>query len=100
MQRISHRKKRDYYIDYLTFFNIFITICVNCQMEYIESKEEIYNRAKSQHELLERRLQMLMKKPYLTAEEELEIRVLKKKKLFLKDTMDNAVKLHEAKETE
>jgi hypothetical protein len=69
-------------------------------MEYIESKEEIYNRAKSQHELLERRLQMLMKKPYLTNEEELEIRVLKKKKLFLKDTMDSTVKLHEAKEKE
>jgi hypothetical protein len=33
--------------DYLTFINIFITICVNCQMENTESKEEIYNRAKS-----------------------------------------------------
>ena len=87
-------------MDYLTFFNIFITICVNCQMEYIESKEDIYNLAKSQHALLERRLKMLMKKPYLTAEEELEIRVLKKKKLFLKDTMDNAAKLQEVKEKE
>jgi len=87
-------------MDYLTFFNIFITICVNCQMDYTESKEEIYNRAKSRHELLERRLQMLMKKPYLTAEEELEIRVLKKKKLFLKDTMDNAAKLQEVEEKE
>jgi hypothetical protein len=86
--------------DYLTFFTIFITICVNCQMENIESKEEIYNRAKSQHTLLDRRLQMLLKKPYLTAEEELEIRVLKKKKLFLKDTMDNATKLPEEKEIE
>ena len=87
-------------MDYLTFFNIFITICVNCQMENTESKEEIYNRAKSQHALLDRRLQMLLKKPYLTAEEELEIRVLKKKKLYLKDTMDNAAKLHEVKEKE
>jgi hypothetical protein len=43
---------------------------------------------------------MLLKKPYLTAEEELEIRVLKKKKLFLKDTMDNATKLPEVKEKE
>jgi hypothetical protein len=86
--------------DYLTFFTIFITICVNCQMENTESKEEIYNRAKSQHVLLDKRLQMLLKKPYLTAEEELEIRVLKKKKLFLKDTMDNATKLPEVKEIE
>jgi hypothetical protein len=86
--------------DYLTFFTIFITICVNCQMEYTESKEEIYNRAKSQHVLLDRRLQMLLKKPYLTAEEELEIRVLKKKKLYYKDTMDNADKLPRVKEKE
>jgi hypothetical protein len=86
--------------DYLTFFTIFITICVNCQMENTESKEEIFNRAKSQHTLLDRRLQMLLKKPYLTAEEELEIRVLKKKKLYLKDTMDNLDKLPEAKEKE
>jgi hypothetical protein len=67
-------------------------------MENTESKEEIYNRAKSQHTLSDRRLQMLLKKPYLTAEEELEIRVLKKKKLYYKDTMDNAAKLHEVKE--
>jgi hypothetical protein len=87
-------------IDYLTFFTIFITICVNCEMENTESKEEIYNQAKSQHTLLDRRLQMLLKKPYLTAEEELEIRVLKKKKLYYKDTMDNADKLPEAKEKE
>ena len=41
-------------------------------MENTESKEEIYNQAKSQHTLLERRLRMLLKKPYLTAEEEIE----------------------------
>ena len=84
----------------MTFFNIFITICVNCQMENTESKEEIYNQAKNQHALLDSRLQMLLKKPYLTAEEELEIRVLKKKKLYYKDVMDNAGKLHEVKEKE
>ena len=64
-------------------------------MENTESKEEIYCQAKNQHTLLERRLRMLLKKPYLTAEEELEIRVLKKKKLYYKDAMDNAAKLHE-----
>jgi hypothetical protein len=69
-------------------------------MENTESKEEIYNQAKSQHVLLERRLRMLMKKPYLTPEEELEIRVLKKKKLYYKDTMDNAARLREIKEKE
>jgi hypothetical protein len=69
-------------------------------MDNIESKEEIYNQAKNQHASLERRLRMLARKPYLTAEEELEIRVLKKKKLYYKDTMDNAARLHEVKEKE
>ncbi len=67
-------------------------------MENIESKEEIYNQAKKQHALLDSRLQMLLKKPYLTEEEEREVIVLKKKKLYYKDVMDNAGKLHEVKE--
>lgn len=67
-------------------------------MENSESKEEIYNQAKNQHELLDRRLQMLLKKSYLTEREELEIRVLKKKKLYYKDVMDNAGELHNIKE--
>jgi len=57
-------------------------------MEQSESKEDIYNRAKTQHATLDRRLQMLMKKPYLTADEEMEVRVLKKKKLYFKDIME------------
>jgi uncharacterized protein YdcH (DUF465 family) len=32
---------------------------------------------------------MLMKKSYLTADEEMEVKVLKKKKLYLKDTMES-----------
>jgi hypothetical protein len=57
-------------------------------MEQSESKEVIYNRAKTQHKTLDRRLQMLMKKPYLTADEEMEVTVLKKKKLYFKDIME------------
>ncbi|MDD5010030.1 MAG: DUF465 domain-containing protein [Syntrophorhabdaceae bacterium] len=57
-------------------------------MDTTESKEEIFNRAKSQHATLDRRLQMLLKKPFLTAAEELEIRELKKKKLYYKDIME------------
>ena len=57
-------------------------------MEQSESKEDIYNRAKTQHATLDRRLQMLMKKPYLTADEEMEVRILKKKKLYFKDIME------------
>ena len=67
-------------------------------MENIESKEEIYNRAKSQHTLLDRRLLILLRKPYLTNKEELEVRVLKKKKLYYKDTMENLSDIHEGKE--
>jgi len=57
-------------------------------MEKSESKEDIYNRAKTQHATLDRRLQMLMKKPYLTDDEEMEVKVLKKKKLYFKDIME------------
>ncbi|HOV89334.1 MAG TPA: hypothetical protein PKW07_01315 [Syntrophorhabdaceae bacterium] len=59
-------------------------------MEEEESKEAVYRNAKNKHTSLERRLQMLLKKPYLTEEEELEIKVLKKKKLFYKDIMERA----------
>jgi hypothetical protein len=57
-------------------------------MEKGESKEDIYNRAKSQHAILDRRLQMLLKKPYLTEDEEMEVKVLKKQKLYFKDIME------------
>jgi hypothetical protein len=57
-------------------------------MEEGETKEDIYGNAKEQHLTFERRLQMLLKKPYLTEKEELEIKILKKKKLYLKDIME------------
>jgi hypothetical protein len=57
-------------------------------MDTTESKEEIFNGAKGQHATLDRRLQMLLRKPFLTAREELEIRELKKKKLYYKDIME------------
>ena len=57
-------------------------------MEQGESKEDIYNQAKSQHTTLDRRLQMLSKKPYLNTDEEMEVTVLKKKKLYFKDIME------------
>ena len=58
-------------------------------MEEGETKEDIYGSAKGKHMTFERRLQMLLKKPYLTENEELEIIVLKKKKLYFKDIMEN-----------
>ncbi|MBA4416648.1 MAG: hypothetical protein C0392_01865 [Syntrophus sp. (in: bacteria)] len=53
-----------------------------------ESKEDVYNRARDQHATLDSRLQMLLKKPYLNEDEELEVKVLKKKKLYFKDIME------------
>ena len=56
----------------------------------VSATEEMYHNAKEQHAALDNRLQMLLKKPYLTVDEEIEIMVLKKKKLYFKDLMEKA----------
>jgi hypothetical protein len=61
-------------------------------MDNDKSKEHLYNEAKSHHTLLDRRLQMLLKKPFLTETEEIEVRELKKKKLYYKDLMEKLKK--------
>jgi hypothetical protein len=71
----------------LTFDNRFYTISVT-PMEDGETTEDLYNRAKNQHAALDRRLNMLAKKAYLTLDEETEITVLKKQKLHSKDIME------------
>ncbi len=53
-----------------------------------KSKEERYNEARILHKSLDEKLQMLQEKPYLTEDEELEIKLLKKKKLYFKDLME------------
>lgn len=58
-------------------------------MDDSESKEEIYRQYKGQHATLDRRIKMLMKKSYLTEYEEMEIKELKKKKLYYKDLMES-----------
>jgi hypothetical protein len=57
-------------------------------MKEASSSEDLYNRAKTLHASLDRRLRMLLRKPYLTDAEELEIKVLKKRKLYYKDIME------------
>jgi len=57
-------------------------------MEEEKSKEELYNEARILHKSLDEKLQMLQEKAYLTSEEELEVKLLKKRKLFYKDTME------------
>ena len=57
-------------------------------MDNGKTKDDLYNEAKNHHTSLDRRLQMLLKKPFLTESEEVEVRELKKKKLFYKDMME------------
>jgi hypothetical protein len=57
-------------------------------MEKETSKEDIYETARGVHISLERRLAMLLKKSFLSEDEEMEIKVLKKRKLFYKDIME------------
>jgi len=57
-------------------------------MEENKSKEEMYNEARILHKSLDEKLQMLQTKPYLTEDEELEVKLLKKKKLYFKDMME------------
>ncbi len=57
-------------------------------MEEQKSKEELYNEARILHKSLDEKLQMLQEKPYLTADEEMEVKLLKKKKLYFKDMME------------
>ncbi len=57
-------------------------------MEEKKSKEERYNEARILHKSLDEKLQTLQAKPYLTEDEELEVKLLKKKKLYFKDMME------------
>jgi uncharacterized protein YdcH (DUF465 family) len=57
-------------------------------MEQDKEKEELYNEARIIHKSLDEKLRTLEEKPYLTRDEELEVKVLKKKKLHYKDLME------------
>jgi hypothetical protein len=57
-------------------------------IEETKSKEEIYNEARVLHKSIHDKLQILQEKAYLTDDEELEIKLLKKKKLYYKDIME------------
>ena len=59
-------------------------------MEQRESKEEIFSRAKHRHAMFEKRLQILLNKPYLSEAEEVEVKKIKKQKLYYKDLMEKA----------
>jgi hypothetical protein len=57
-------------------------------MTEVKTKEEQYNEARVMHKSLDDKLQILQGKPYLTEDEELEMKLLKKNKLYFKDMME------------
>ncbi len=57
-------------------------------MEKDRTNNEIYEAARGVHVSLERRLTMLLKKSFLSEDEEIEMKILKKRKLFYKDIME------------
>jgi hypothetical protein len=57
-------------------------------VEQNKEKEELYNEARIMHKSLDEKLRTLEEKPYLTDDEELEVKLLKKKKLHYKDMME------------
>jgi hypothetical protein len=75
----------------LTFFAIYFIGYINF-IDRGGEKMDLYSEAKSEHTSLESRLQMLLKKPFLTEREEVEVRELKKKKLYYKDLMEKLKK--------
>lgn len=57
-------------------------------IERLMRENEEFLRAKQTHSQLAKQLEELEKKPYLTPQDEVEIKILKKKKLALKDQME------------
>jgi hypothetical protein len=58
-------------------------------MEETKNREELYEEAKAMHQSLHEQLQALQEKPFLTPQEEQQVKVLKKKKLHYKDMMES-----------
>jgi hypothetical protein len=58
-------------------------------MDQTKNKEDLYQEAKTMHQMLHEQLQALQEKPFLTPQEEQEVKVLKKKKLHYKDMMES-----------
>lgn len=54
----------------------------------LSQKDEEFRKLDDEHHRHEQRLQELARKPYLTPEEELEEKRIKKEKLYLKDRME------------
>ncbi len=58
-------------------------------IETLTRENEEFKKAREQHRHYAKQLDDLEKKPFLTPQDEVEIKVLKKKKLAYKDQMEN-----------
>lgn len=57
-------------------------------IERLMKEDEEFKRVKDTHAALEKQLEELEKKPFHTPQDEIEIKIIKKKKLALKDQME------------
>lgn len=57
-------------------------------VERLMRENEDFLKAKQAHSQLARELEELEKKPFLTPQDEMEVKILKKKKLVYKDEME------------
>jgi uncharacterized protein YdcH (DUF465 family) len=57
-------------------------------IERLMRENEEFSKVKQAHSQLAKQLEELEKKPFLTPQDEVEIRIIKKKKLALKDQME------------
>jgi uncharacterized protein YdcH (DUF465 family) len=57
-------------------------------IERLMKENEEFRKAKQAHLQLANQLEALEKKPFLTPQDEMEIKIIKKKKLSLKDQME------------
>jgi uncharacterized protein YdcH (DUF465 family) len=57
-------------------------------IERLMRENETFLKAKQSHSQLSKQLEELEKKPFLTPQDEMEIKIIKKKKLALKDQME------------
>jgi len=57
-------------------------------IEKLVRENEEFSKVKQAHSQLAKQLEELEKKPFLTPQDEMEIKIIKKKKLALKDQME------------
>ncbi|MGA2518242.1 MAG: DUF465 domain-containing protein [Thermodesulfobacteriota bacterium] len=63
-------------------------------IEKLVRENEEFSKVKQAHTQLAKQLDELEKKPFLTPQDEVEIKIIKKKKLALKDQMEKILMQH------